>query len=409
MSVPPTAPKGFNPKPFAYHELIELEVHTLTNQAQGLGRIDSWVVLVPFALPGEIVKARVFRNRPNCSEADLIEVVRPSPHRVSPLCSRFAACGGCQYQNLEYEQQLVLKQQQVGELLQHMAKIDHPVHPVVPSPEVYGYRSKITPHFQKPKQARITDIGFLKAGRRHQIIDVPRCPIAATAINEKLLPLRDEVRANATSYKKGATLLLRTSGDDVVTNPKAVAREKVGDISFDFIAGEFFQNNPSILPSFTKYVASEASAGNARYLIDAYCGAGLFALTSAKHFHQVKGIEISELSIHWARHNAKQNQIDNVAFLEGSAEAVFKDIGFDSAKTTVVIDPPRKGCGAAFVTQLLNFAPLRIVYVSCNPATQMRDLKELVSEKAYRLTRVQPFDLFPQTKHLECVVTLDRI
>jgi tRNA/tmRNA/rRNA uracil-C5-methylase (TrmA/RlmC/RlmD family) len=404
----PAAPKGFHPEPFAYHEIVELKIHTLTNLGQGLGRIDNWVVIVPFALPDETVRARVYRNHPNFSEADLVEVLEPSPHRVDPRCPLFGECGGCQYQNLDYDQQIQWKQRQVGELLLHMAKIDHPVNPVIASPERYGYRSKITPHFQRPKNKEIRGIGFLKAGRRQQIVDVPHCPIAAPAINETLTPLRDEIRKNASRYKKGATLLLRTSQDKVITDPKAVARDRVEDVTFDFIAGEFFQNNPSILPAFTRHIAEEASAGGLKYLIDAYCGCGLFALTAAKHFERVLGVEISEQSIHWAKHNANLNKLANVDFLEGKAEAVFDTITLDASQTAVVIDPPRKGCDDLFITQLLQFSPARIVYVSCNPATQMRDLAKLTAEDTYQLTCVQPFDLFPQTKHLECVISLDR-
>ncbi|MEM7145006.1 MAG: class I SAM-dependent RNA methyltransferase [Verrucomicrobiota bacterium] len=401
-------PKGFTPHPFAYHEIVTLDIHTLTNQGHGLGRLDNWVVIVPFALPGESVKARIYRNHPNYSDADLVAVLNPSPHRTKPACPLFGDCGGCQYQNLAYEQQLLFKQQQVHELLQHMAKIDHPVEPVIPSPAQYGYRSKITPHFQKPKKNNISAIGFLKVGRRQQIVDVPNCPIAAPPLNNTLTELRDDIFNHASRYKKGATLLLRLSGNDVVTDPKELAREQVGEITFEFIAGEFFQNNPSILPAFTRHVAAEASQNNTQFLIDAYCGAGLFALTAAKRFQQVKGVEISELSIQWARHNAQQNHIENAKFLEGRAEAIFDNITFDPTQTAVVIDPPRKGCDEPFLDQLLNFGPSRIVYVSCNPATQMRDLKSLAADGHYRLTRVQPFDLFPQTKHLECVITLEK-
>jgi tRNA/tmRNA/rRNA uracil-C5-methylase (TrmA/RlmC/RlmD family) len=289
-----------------------------------------------------------------------------------------------------------------------MAKIDHPVLPVIASPLLYGYRSKITPHFQKPRDARISEIGFLKSGRRHHIIDVPHCPIAAPAINEALDPLRNKVRNNATRYKKGATLLLRTSEDKIITDPKAVAQDRVDEVTFEFIAGEFFQNNPSILPRFTQHVAQEAAADGLHFLIDAYCGCGLFALTAARRFERVVGVEISEQSIHWARHNAEKNALTNVDFLQGKAEAIFDEITLDPAQTAVVIDPPRKGCDEQFISQLLHFMPARIVYVSCNPATQMRDLAKLLAHDQYRLTCVQPFDLFPQTKHLECVITLER-
>ena len=171
-------PKGFVADPFAYHHELELGIETLTNLGLGLGRVDGWVVMVPFALPGERVLARVHRNHKNYSEADLMRVIEASPARVEPRCALFGKCGGCQYQNLRYEEQLVWKRRQLAELLKHMARIEFPVEEVVASPQEYDYRSKITPHFDKPRDGRIAEIGFLKAGSRHHIIDVPHCDIA---------------------------------------------------------------------------------------------------------------------------------------------------------------------------------------------------------------------------------------
>jgi len=400
-------PKKFNPDPFAYHQEIELTIGSLTNMAQGVGRIGDWVVFVPSTIPGERVRARVYRNHKSHSDADLVEVLDPSPERIEPGCPLFGTCGGCQYQHIGYELQLEWKQRQVQELLQRMAKIDFQVSPVIPSPETYSYRSKITPHFQKPKSGELGPVGFLRQGQRQKIIDVPQCPIASPAINTALPGVRKEILSRAGSFKKGATLLLRDAGGKITTDPGDIVTEEVAGISFSFLARDFFQNNLSILPVFTDHVATQAAAGGNRFLIDAYCGSGLFCLTAADKFEQVAGIEISESSADWARHNAKTNGIENASFLAGSAEAIFENVSFPAAETAVIIDPPRKGCDETFLRQLFAHAPPRVIYVSCNPATQMRDLA-LFIEAGYALTNVQPFDLFPQTKHLECVMTFTR-
>lgn len=401
-------PPRFHPVPFEYHQELELEIDSLTNLGKGVGRYGEWVVFVPHALPGEIVKARVFRNHPTYSEADLVAVLRPAPDRVEPRCPLFGKCGGCQYQNLAYPAQLEWKRDQVAELLRRMAGIEFPVSPVIPSPVTYGYRSKITPHFQKPEQGKIGPIGFLIEGRRQQVLDVPECPIASGSINGALGNLRREVRANARAYKKGATLLLRDSLDGRVrTDPTEMAEEQVGDIVFSFHAGEFFQNNPHILPAFTGHVRDEALGdGSVTHLVDAYCGSGLFCLTAASAFTEVVGIEISESSVDWAKRNASRNGITNCRFLQGDASDLFAGVTFSPSRTAVVIDPPRKGSSPEFLRQLTDFGPRRIVYVSCDPATQIRDLELLKAD--YSITRIQPFDLFPQTRHLECVVTLER-
>lgn len=401
-------PRKFNPDPFEYHQELTLEIESLTNLGQGVARFGNWVVFTTFALPGETVRARVFRNSANYSEADLLEVVTPSPDRVEPQCPLFSQCGGCQYQNLSYKKQLEWKQRQVAELLQRMAGINHPVDPVHPSPVTYGYRSKITPHFQKPRDGQMGPIGFLLFGRRQQLIDVEHCPIASKTINTKLPEIRKECQEKAAFYKKGATLLLRDSLDGYVcTEGTEMCEQMVGDLRFSFHAGEFFQNNPHILPDFAKHVRTEAlRGGGVENLVDAYCGSGLFCLTAAREFKEAVGIEISESSIDWARRNATQNKIENCRFIQGDATNIFAEVTFNPDKTAVVIDPPRKGSSPEFLDQLINYAPRRIVYVSCNPATQIRDLEHV--KERYRITRIQPFDLFPQTRHLECVVTLER-
>jgi tRNA/tmRNA/rRNA uracil-C5-methylase (TrmA/RlmC/RlmD family) len=398
-------PKKFIPTPFEYHQEIEVEIDSLTNLGAGVGRVGGWVVFVPFALPGEKVRASVHRNDKNCSHADLIEVLTASPDRVEARCPLFGECGGCQYQHLDYDKQLDWKTRQVGELMKHMAGIGFPVNRCLTTGQTWHYRSKITPHFDRPREGGIREIGFLAFGRRSRLVDVPQCVIAMESINEALPGIRADIRARSHEFKRGSTLLLRATAEGVETDFKATVIERVGDLEFRFLAGDFFQNNPFILPMFTAYVAQQASAGGARFLVDAYCGSGLFALTLARHFHQVAGVEVSETSCEWARKNAAANGISNATFLTASAEHIFAEIAFPAAETAVVIDPPRKGCTPEFIAQLVEFAPARLVYVSCDPATQVRDLKLLV-QSGYQLADVQPFDLFPHTRHLECVMTL---
>lgn len=402
-----TPPRRFVPHPFAYHQEIELDIDSLSNQGDGVGRVDGWVVFVPFTLPGERVKARIYRNEKNCSHADLVSVLSASPDRVEPVCPVFGYCGGCQYQHLSYAAQLAWKTEQVADLMRLQAGLDIPVLPAIPSPLLYGYRSKITPHFHKPKEAKMGNIGFLRAGSRTEVCDVKTCPIAMEPINAALPTLRKQVQQAAAAYKRGATLLMRVSEGAVLTNPHAVCAEQVGELTFHFLAGDFFQNNPSILPAFTGYVARQAHDSGARFLVDAYCGCGLFALTLAAGFEQVIGVEVSESGADWARANAAANGISHASFVAASAETIFEQVSFPPEQTAVVIDPPRKGCDATFLRQLFAFGPKRVVYVSCNPATQVRDLAAF-TEAGYVVRSVQPFDLFPQTKHLECVTTLDK-
>jgi len=438
--------KKFNDQPFPYRTEIELEIATLTNLGVGLGRVPlpasqvsglspqvsppsgGWVVMVPFTLPGEKVRARVYRNHKNFSEADLLEVLSPSPHRIAPRCELFGRCGGCQYQHLTYAEQLKWKRQQVEELLKYMAGVEFAVAAVIGSPREFGYRSKITPHFHCGSRIaegglpEPTPIGFLKQGSRFDIVDVPQCPIATPEINAKLPEVRAKTRARlaAGEYKRDATLLLRHAQEGVITDYDAVIHEVIPQpdnsqsaipgpqsLRLHFLSRDFFQNNPFILPAFTGYVRAQAAASGAKFLVDAYCGSGLFALSCAPAFEKVAGIELSATSVKFATENAAANGIANAVFRAGDAAQIFAGLEFSPADTAVVIDPPRKGCDESFLNQLFTYGPRAVVYVSCDPATQMRDLKGFLAA-GYRLTAVQPFDLFPQTRHLECVITLRR-
>lgn len=399
-------PKGFKDGPFTYRQEIELRIEDITNLGLGVGRINGFVVMVPYALAGELVKARVYKNHKNFSEADLVEVLEKSPDRVEPVCKLFGICGGCQYQHLSYAAQLEWKRKQICDLIERIGGIENrDVAPTHPSPKTFGYRSKLTPHYERPRGDDMP-IGFIMQGRRSTIVNVEHCEIASKNINEAMPKIYAQLRAKSASFKRGGTLLLRDTLSGVVTDNRLVASEKVGKLELKFVAGEFFQNNPFILPELLEYVISQAKG--AKYLVDAYCGVGGFALWGADYFERVMGVEISELSVKCARENASLNGVINCKFIAGKAESIFAEVPFSGAETSLVIDPPRSGCDEAFLRQLIAFAPQKLVYVSCGPDTQARDLKYLCAND-YKITRLQPFDLFPQTRHIENVATLEKI
>lgn len=397
-------PRKFRAEPFAYHQEVEVEITDLNNLGVGVGRVDGWVVLVPYSLPGERVRGRVWINHARYSEADLVAVLQPSAERVEPVCPLFGECGGCQYQHLAYDRQLRWKQEQVVNGLKRLAELEVPVEPTWPSPRQYGYRSKLTPHWARPRDDEPPPIGFLGVGSR-RVIDVPHCPIATEGINAALPAVREHSREFAKGRKKGGTLLLREVEEGVVTDMKAPVTQRVGERIFQFQAGEFFQNNPYILPEMVGYVLGQARAEGIRQLVDAYCGVGLFAISAVGQFETIAGVDISPPAIAAAKVNARRNEAEEVAFLEATAETIFQTLPFRGGEAAVILDPPRKGCDVAFLEQLFTFGPRRVVYVSCDPATQARDLKMMVAA-GFQVERVQPFDLFPQTRHIENVATL---
>ena len=399
-------PKGFVPTPYPYHHELELEISDITNLGVGIGRDDGWVVQVPYCWPGEKVRARIFRNHANYSQADLVEVTKPSPDRIDPQCNLYGTCGGCQYQGVGYGAQLRWKREQVENSLVRLGGLSVPVDPVIPSPQPFGYRSKLTPHFQGGRQGKELTIGFLRQGSRKALVDVAQCPIATDAINQALPAAREELQ-KAPKKKRGGTLLLREVIEGVVTDPKQLVSERVGELIFHFKAGEFFQNNPYILPQLVEHVVAQAKAEENDLLVDAYCGGGLFGLSAAAQFKKVIGIEISREGFEGARTNARINRIENAEFFLGDAGSIFEEIKGFTGSAALVIDPPRRGCDPDFLRQAIEFSPQRIVYVSCEPATQARDARIFV-EAGYQPVLAQPFDLFPQTRHVENVLTLVR-
>jgi len=445
-------PRKFVAYPFQYREELTLRVLSLTNLGVGVCRIQidadegfaendndqqgDWVVFVPNVIPGELVRMRIYRNHKSYSEADLLEIVEPSATRVLPQCKLASICGGCQYQHMDISSQRLWKTRQVEELLERIGDI-HDIHvsPTVGTDEIFHYRSKITPHYEQPEKDgpnkyKIGHIGFKHKSSR-SLVDVEYCNIATEAINERLKTLRDEKRDQAQANelkntKKGATLLLRHANEGVVTDNNSYVTTTVKGLTFKFLAGNFFQNNPFMLPVMVDYVVAAATKPTAvgqqmTHLIDCYCGSGLFCLSTSHEFDTCVGIEVNSNAIKEAKANAVLNDISNCHFVAASAEAIFdseETIGdpettptkvkdFPRESTVVVCDPPRKGCSEEFLEQLYNFKPQRIVYMSCDPATQARDSNGIVAN-GYEITSIQPFDLFPQTRHIECLIVFEK-
>lgn len=397
-------PKKFVAEPFAYHEELELEIQTLTNEGRGIGRHKNWTIMVPFVIPGEKVLVRIYRNHKNYSEADLVKVLQSSPHRIEATCPLFGQCGGCQYQHISYEEQLRWKQQQVADCMKRIGKLQAKVNPVIPSKKIYAYRTKLTPHFER--RGAHCPIGFLENGSR-KIVDIPQCSIASEAINAHLPEIRKEIQA---SNMLNGTLILREDSMGVQTDFNASCKVSVQGLTFQFVAGSFFQNNPYILEAilnFLKNYLKEKS--EIKYLVDTYCGVGVFGISLARQVEMFLGIEIDEKAIDLAQKNKVENQLNNGRFISGDATTIFKEVSFPADQSLVIMDPPRKGSSEDFLQQLLHYNPKVIAYISCAPDTQARDLNRLLAlAPQYTCKLIQPFDMFPQTKHMECVTILER-
>ncbi|KAG5364165.1 tRNA (uracil(54)-C(5))-methyltransferase [Yarrowia sp. E02] len=389
------------------------------------------VLVVPFALPGDKVKVRVYKKNLYFFQSEIVEVISKGELRDDALtsCKYFGECSGCQYQFMDYEKQLNQKRNVVVNAFKYYCQTEDPsvlpeVGPTFPSPETMGYRTKLTPHYDVPKTkspewlASPPPYGFnMKTVNR--VLDIEDCPIGTGVVREGLKESREDVKLHYKTAKRGKTYLLRentvkkedgTFDKTCVTDNRAIVSEYIDNYRFDFTAGEFFQNNNSILPAVTAYVRENILLDGGkppRFLVDAYCGSGLFSITCSQAVEKVYGVEISDESVKFARKNAELNKIDNAVFLTGKAENIFKDLDCDPAQTCMIIDPPRKGTDEAFIDQLVNFRPQRLVYVSCNVHTQARDVAYLLKKcPDYKVESIRGFDFFPQTKHVEGVAVL---
>lgn len=408
-------PKKFEPFPFAYHEEVEILFEDMTNMGLGVGRKilsdgSSWVVMAPYVVPQERAIVRIYANFNKHSEADFVRLVGPpSPLRVEPRCKYFGQCGGCQYQHVSIEGQRDMKKRQVEYLMHRIGGIENvQVNDCIGTNELIEYRSKIDPKIANKIDNGSINIGFNMRGS-NRVLDIDACLIARPLVNLEYQLARDNLKSNPSKAKLGSTILFREHDNGVATDNRTIIQQTVMGKSFQFVAGEFFQNNPYVLPILIKHVIDFARGDNSiEYLIDTYCGSGLFAICGASEFKSVYGVEVSKASVEFAQCNAKANNIRNAKFFLGYAESIFDKVSRIPANgTCVVIDPPRKGCDEIFLNQLFHYGPKRIVYVSCDPATQARDTKCIVAA-GYAIRSVTPFDFFPQTRHIENVICFER-
>lgn len=460
------------PKPFTE---IEVKVVEISSTGDGLALYGSsdQIYVVPFSAPGDIIKAKVVRHfdDDHYSLADFVSVIEAGPLRDDSRinCKYFSTCSGCQFQMLDYPTQLKHKKTIVEKAYKNFSQLPPELVPLIEdtigSPLQYGYRTKLTPHFDGPpghiskhdrmKGVRkcfveVPNIGFMGKGLK-RTLDIEDCPIGTDAVRMGMKSERSRVAKELDKYKKGATILLREStlrvqNDDekasksipdtvkvttpnytdfksCITDNNATSTEYIDDFVFTNIAGSFFQNNNSILPTFTQYIrdhilppSSSSTNSQIKYLIDAYSGSGLFTITLSSLFTSSTGIDISGASITSARENATLNKLptSQCTFIAADAPELFKSVTYSKDETVVVIDPPRKGCDESFLTQLLKFGPKRVVYVSCNVHTQARDVGVLVrgmenGGARYKIESLRGFDFFPQTGHVEGVAVLSRI
>ncbi len=377
---------AINPPSFAIGQRLTLTVSDIAFGGEGVARAGSFVVFIPFVALGEEVEVELTEVKKQFGRAQLLRVIQPSPDRVTPQCRYFGECGGCQYQHIAYDAQLRLKHKQITDLFQRIGGFPAAViEPVVPCPQPYGYRNRIMIRSQWNKPEQRLNIGYIRHNDR-LVVDIDECQIAEPALNEQIR----HVRANPPP-KGGLKVVLRVSPE-----------------GWEVPRDSFFQNNFFLLPRLVETVRERLRDSGARHLVDAYCGVGFFSVEMADLVESFAGVEIDMPAIKAARKNAADRGRANGEFLAGRTEDLLPQLlaKFHADRTSIILDPPRTGCPPESLQLLREVRPAQIIYVSCHPATLARDLQLLCADGVYRLAKVVPLDMFPQTQHVECVADL---
>jgi 23S rRNA (uracil1939-C5)-methyltransferase len=372
---------------------------------EALAEVDGKQVFVFGGIPGETVQAEVLRERRGHIEAQAVEVIEPSPHRVAPPCPHFGECTGCQWQHIDYQRQLEMKREIVVDALFRVGGLQHiEVQPTLPSPQPLGYRN----HARFTISREGGRLGYVNRSTRRWV-GIDRCLLMEPWINETLAQLQGHVgETTQLSLRYGVNTgswLLQPSfltGEVPMESGQKHYQEKLLGHYFQVGSPSFFQVNTPQAAQIARLVEDSLELTGDETVVDAYAGVGTFAVLLAAKARRVIAIEESAAAIMDARVNIAATP--NVNLVRGRTEEVLSDIAGDGVDA-VVLDPSRTGCQPGALEALIAAKPRRIAYVSCDPETLARDLKILVAGP-FRIERVQPVDMFAQTHHVECVVTL---
>jgi 23S rRNA (uracil1939-C5)-methyltransferase len=432
-------------------ELLEVEVESLAFGGRGLARADGFVVFVAGALPGDRVKVEVTKAKKRFAEARTVELLQAGPERVPDRCSHGGEpCPGAPWQGLPYESQLTHKSDQVGEALRRIGDLGgFELEEIVPAEQQWRYRNKLEYSFGEGSDDELA-LGFHARGRWDLIVDVDDCQLASEAGNAARNAVRDWARLESlpaydsrshegilrnlvvregkrtgqlqTRLVTSASRLPRPpvdlhtaiEGDSGGTDGPTGAigderlREELCGLKLEMSHGAFFQTNTEMAERLYAVAAEFAGLSGSERVFDLYCGIGTIGLTMAKQAGEVWGLEIVPEAIADAERNAKRNKIENIHFLAANARTGVRPLIVQAGKPdVVVIDPPRAGLSQKIVRRVIECEAKKIVYVSCNPTTLAPNAAQL-TEAGYRLTRVRPVDMFPQTPHIECVALLEK-
>ena len=432
-------------------------------EGEGIAKIDNFTIFIPNSIKGEKVKVLIVKVLSSHAFGKVIEIIKKSNKRVESDCKTYKRCGGCKLRHIEYKETLKMKQNAVQSLVNKTLKNKIQVQEVLGMENPYYYRNKVQFPVGTDKNEAL-QMGVY-ASRTHEIIPIEKCYIQnqkaeklakivfkywkennLSAYNEKtqkgllrhiivkvgiktneymcILVVNNEKIPNEKQFteyikkefpeittivmntnKKNTNVILGENNRNILGN--GYIKDKLGDYTFKISPLSFYQVNPIQAEKLYKIGVDQAKITKNDIVFDLYCGIGTISLFMSKYAKKVYGVEIVKEAIEAAKENAKINNIQNTEFLAGDVEKVLTKLLKERniKPDIIVVDPPRKGLDKVTIKNILNVRPRKLVYISCNPATLVRDLKEL--EEEYDIGGIKPVDMFPFTKHVECCAVLE--
>ncbi|WKZ36904.1 MAG: class I SAM-dependent RNA methyltransferase [Anaerolineales bacterium] len=401
----------------------EISLEKLTYGGDAMGRLpDGRAVFVPFGLPGERIRLHLTHEKQGFARGELIGILQASPDRIESKCKHFTQCGGCHYQNLSYENQLVAKTEILHDQLQRIGKIQSPpVKPMVASPLEWNYRNHMQFHLTEDGKP-----GFIDS-KGDSVFPIEECHLPEAGIDDLWHDLQFESKLNLERVSLRSGLddeLLLVLESDTEETPEIEIEADISVVhihedhsviiagqdhffinilekDFRVSAGSFFQVNTKMTQKMVVHLLAKLPAASTAILLDVYCGAGLFSKFLAPKYAKVIGIEASPSACEDFVFNL--DEFDNVELYEGAAGQILPALVTQmESPVHMIVDPPRAGIEKHALDAILKIKPHIMAYVSCDPSTLARDAARLVNG-GYRLVEVTPFDLFPQTYHIESI------
>jgi 23S rRNA (uracil1939-C5)-methyltransferase len=379
---------------------LEVEIERILPGGYGLAHAEGKTVFVSLAAPGDRLRVRVDRQQGKVLFASIEEILVASPVRVAPPCPYFGRCGGCDFQQLAYENQLAAKAEIIRDCLHRIARLEVvPEIVVTPSPRDWRYRMRAMWQIDQDERT----VGYYERGSR-RVCDVVDCAVLMPELQATL------ERVRATDFHRFPADLKHlevVAGENGVSVAPPFAEFETRELeltvsgeSYRYNAEAFFQINPALLEPLIEFALGDVTGGVA---IDLYSGVGLFTLPLARRFEGVIAVEANPIASRFADRNLDRAGFENVRVVNSGVAEWFR--GRTLNADFILLDPPRAGAESSVIKGILDFSPARVTYVSCDPATLARDLKKLIAG-GYAIEKLLAFDLFPQTHHVETVVRL---